>query len=77
VRYQYVPDYRGANTTCVHLLQLARQALSSQGLNDYPVPALQDKDLEGLGLSGDQLSRVIRDISESREELEGFARAMG
>ncbi|MFP6816484.1 MAG: HDOD domain-containing protein [Pseudomonadales bacterium] len=77
VRYQYVPDYRGANTTCVHLLQLARQALSSQGLTDYPVPALQDKDLEGLGLSGDQLSRVIRDISESREELEGFARAMG
>ena len=77
VRYQYVADYQGSNATYVHLLHLARHALGSQGITDYPHMPLEDEDVERLGLTGSELSSVLGDISDSREELDGFAATLG
>ncbi|MDH3643971.1 MAG: HDOD domain-containing protein [Gammaproteobacteria bacterium] len=76
IRYQYVPDYHGSNATYVQLLHLARQALGAQGITDYPPVALEDDDIENLGLTGTALSSVLRDINDSREELDSFAAAL-
>ena len=77
IRYQYVADYQGSNATYVHLLALARQALGSVGMTDYPAMGLKDADAQRLGLDSSQLSSVLRDINDSRDELDGFVRAFG
>ena len=75
VRFQFANDYKGSNATFVNLLQLARQSLGAQGLNDYPPTHLDEAVPDQLGLSGDEVALVMEQINDSATELDSLAKA--
>lgn len=73
VRFQHVPDYRGANATYARLLGLTRSLLGTQGITDQP-PQLPDAaDVEDLGLTQEALSEVLKQLNESSAQLDDLA----
>jgi len=73
VRFQHVPDYRGANATYARLLGLTRNLLGTQGITDQPPELPDPTELEDLGLTQEALSEVLRQLNESSAQLDDLA----
>lgn len=73
VRFQYVADYSGTNSTYAHLLRLTRKLLGSLGLTDHPPELPEAEELDTLGLDQDNLGRVMRLLNESSAQLDELA----
>lgn len=77
VRYQHLSSYTGSNASYVNLLRLSHQALSYEGVTDYP-PQLPDGDLlASLSLDTSRIDAVLELIHRSKESIEELASAIG
>lgn len=73
IRFQYVADYSGTNSSYAHLLRLTRKLLGSLGLTDQPPELPEADELEALGLDQDSLGLVMRLLNESGSQLDDLA----
>ena len=76
VRFQYARAYVGEHASYVRLLRLVHQVLAAEGINDYPKDHLDHGLIKALALGDDAINDVLTVISNSRDELDGFARAV-
>ncbi len=73
IRFQYLPEYQGPNSTCAKLLRLTRTLLGSQGITDHPPELPEAAEIEALGLSQEDLSEVLKLLNESSAQLDDLA----
>lgn len=73
VRFQYLPDYQGPNSTYARLLRLTRTLLGSQGITDHPPELPEAEEIEALGLTQEDLSELLKLLNESSAQLDDLA----
>lgn len=73
VREQHHPDYQGSFDRVVRLLQAARTLL---GYGAFADSSIEDADLAAIGLRSDDLDQVGALLVESRDAMDGLARAV-
>lgn len=73
VRFQYLPEYQGSNSTYARLLRLTRKLLGSQGLTDQPPALPEPEEMDALGLTQEDLSEVLKLLNESSAQLDDLA----
>ena len=71
VRHQHTTGYTGQHAAWVQLLQLANEMMGSDAVIDQ-----QRLNAASVGLAEEDLEAVVELLSDSRDELEGLARAV-